>query len=186
MWQLVWSYLPIVVAPLAAITLALALQRWLKGARQRRAAATATTRGHATALVLATPPPKLTWDEVASTSNPLIAYVLPIFTSLSIILLGLWPFAYLGWVAIRLDPDPGWGVQVPPWFGNPGYFFVYGAAGLGIAFMGSILALLIGLGLHALGKCILWPEVCECAAMADREEGPAKNGEATAVPDNES
>jgi hypothetical protein len=166
------SYLPIVVGPIAAIALGVGLQHLLKRSRSRSATATRST---ATDLVPATQSahPKLTWSDIAARSSPLVAYVLPVVTSLSIVLLGLWPFAYLGWAVIRVDPDPGWGVQTPPWFGNLGYFLGYGFAGLVLAILGVAVGAVLAVGLHAIGKCILWPEVCGCG-----DEPPPVPGDA--------
>jgi hypothetical protein len=166
------SYLPIVVAPIAAIALGAGLRRLLKFPREHPAAAAPST---ATDLLPVTQssPPKLSWKDIATRSNPFVAYVLPVVTSLSIVLLGLWPFAYLGWAVIRLDPDPGWGVQTPPWFGNLGYFLVYGFAGVVLAILGVAAGAFLALGLHAIGKCILWPEVCGCGdeAQPSQDDG---------------
>jgi hypothetical protein len=166
------SYLPVVLGPIAAVALGAGMQQLLKRSRRRSATAALST---ATDLVPATQSahPKLTWSDIAARSSPLVAYVLPVVTSLSIVLLGLWPFAYLGWAVIRLDPDPGWGVQTPPWFGNLGYFLVYGFAGVVLAILGVAAGAFLALGLHAIGKCILWPEVCGCGdeAQPSQDDG---------------
>ncbi len=149
------SYLPVVIAPLLAIGLATVLQHWVKPHTQP-----ATGTG----LVPATDnrQPRLTWADITTHANPVVAYVLPIVTSAAIVVLALWPFAYVGWAVIELDPDPGWSAQVPPWFGNPGYFLGFSVVGVMVAVAGGILAVAVAVGLHALGKCILWPEVCGC------------------------
>lgn len=155
------SYLPVVAGPIAAVVLGAGLQQLVKRSRSRSATATPSTT---TDLVPATQSahPKLTWNDIATRSNPLVAYVLPVVTSLSIVLLGLWPFAYLGWAVIRMDPEPGWGLQTPPWFGNFGYFLGYGFAGLVLTILGVAIGAVVAAGLHAIGKCILWQEVCGC------------------------
>lgn len=153
------SYLPIVAAPVAAVGLAIGLQHWLKSPRTAPASATPST---ATDLVAAPADGlrKTRWEDIATHTHPLVAYVLPTLSSAAVVLLGLWPFAYLGRVIIRLDPDPGWGDQVPPWFGNLGYFLGFGFAGVITAIAGAVIVTGLVVGLHALGKCILWPGVC--------------------------
>ena len=160
-------YLPILVAPSLAFALVLILQRWVKSLSTSSGSTPATT----TDLVLATSAgrSKLTWDDIASNANPWVAYVLPIITGVSILLLALWPFAYLGWAVIRMDPDPGWGNQVPPWFGNPGYFLSFGFVGVMTALAGTFTVGALAFGLHTLGKCILWPEVCACGETESGE-----------------
>lgn len=151
------AYLPILAAPAVATGLVVGLQHLLKLPRTPRITSAATD------LVVVNPDtaaPHVTWEDVSTHWNPFVTSVLPIATSVAIVGLGLWPFAYLGWLIIEIDPDPGWAQQVPPWFGNAGYFIGFGFTGLVIAILGALVLCGIGIGLHALGKCLLWPEVC--------------------------
>ncbi|HEX7324961.1 MAG TPA: hypothetical protein VF292_06375 [Rhodanobacteraceae bacterium] len=154
----VLTYLPIVAAPAVAIALVWGLQHLLKLPRTARGTSTATDQVVATSDSAV---PRLTWDTVATHWNPWVTRALPLLTGLAIVGLGLWPFAYLGWLVIETNPGSGWAQQVPPWFGNPGYFLGFGFMGLMVAFIASLLLGGIGFGLHALGKCLLWPEVCD-------------------------
>lgn len=166
MLMILLPYLPIVIAPLAAFGLVLAVRRWVKPLVPPAVAApTAADAGLASADD--SRPGPLVWADVAREANPLIAYALPILTSAAIVPLTLWPFAYLGWAIIELAPDPGWSTQVPPWFGNFGYFLGFGFAGLFLALLGAFLAVAVGFVLHVLGKCILWPALCACLGGDD-------------------
>lgn len=130
------SYLPIPLAPLTAIALVLILQRLLRLPREPDAAPTADA---IPSVPAAANPPEPTWETVTHRWNPLITGVLPILTSVAIVLLGLWPFAYLGNVIMRAsEARPGWAEQVPPWFGNIGYFLGLGAFGLLMAILGTV------------------------------------------------
>lgn len=164
-------YLPIPVAPLLAIALAVGLRRWVKHHSKPSLSAAVST---ATDLIPATAakPPKVTWEDIADHTHPLVAYLLPIIASAVILLLALWPFAYLGWILISSDPTSGVSATTPPWFGNLGYFLGFGAAGLLTAVAGAIVAGGLVLGLHVLGKCILWPQVCGCG---DTESAPSQD-----------
>lgn len=161
MWSILLSYLPIVAAPLLATGLLVTLQRWVRPSAQP-AAAPQPSAGSVPVPVTGTQPAELTWADIARQVNPLVAYVLPVLTSAIVIFLYLWPLAYLGWAAIRLAHEPGWSTQVPPWFGNPGYFLGFSFAGFGIVLVGGGAIAMLAFGLHAIGKCMLWPQFCDC------------------------
>lgn len=165
---LLWSYSPIVLSPAAAIILVVLLRRLLGYPRKQPATVAPPT---STDLVPAEPGPveKVTWEDITAHRGEFVTTVVPVFASGAILLLGIWPFVYLGWGFMVLTHQPGAAQLAPPWFGNFGYFLGLGLLGLFWAVVGLLAIVAITMGLHALGKCIIWPALCGCG-LADADD----------------
>lgn len=170
--SLFWAYSPIVLSPVAAIVLVVLLQRLLRYPRKQPPAAAPST---STDIVPATSTPadKLTWENLTAHRNPFITRLVPVLASGAILLLGIWPFTYLGWGFMVLTATPGAAQLAPPWFGNFGYFIGLGIAGLFVAAVSVMLASVLVIGLHAMGKCIVWPALCGCGLAESDDEHAA-------------
>lgn len=103
---------------------------------------------------------------ITSRWSPWITRVLPPFVACAVILLVAWPFAYLGWAFMLLTKDPSATHAIPPWFDNLGYFLGFGIIGAMGLFLGLIIVALAVICLYFLGKCMIWPQACNCTADA--------------------
>lgn len=171
----VLTYLPIVVAPVAAAALALSLQHLVGTPSTPASGATLpeSAAGVPVASTAANPP---TWEDLVAHRSVWVTGVVPVGAGIAILLLGLWPFAYLGWAFVRFNDFNGWQRVPPPWFGNPGYFIGLGGIGVVIAVVSLVGVMLVVLVLHALGKCVVWPALCDCArAESDADPKPRRD-----------
>lgn len=155
------TYLPIVVAPVAAVALALSLQHLL-GVRTAPPTEAPSPKSAGSASVAPTGANPPTWEDFVAHRSMWVSGVVPVGAGIAILLLGIWPFAYLGWAFVRFNHFSGWQRIPPPWFGNVGYFVGLGAIGLVITLASVVGVMLVILVLHAIGKCVVWPALCDC------------------------
>lgn len=166
----IWSFTPLVAAPVAAILLVAVLRQLLQlpasaSAVDREAQSTALDTEHSA------PSNVSAQDAVDARWNPLVTQVLPFFVGAAIIFLAAWPFAYVGWMLMHAVGDPEVANLSPPWFGNPGYLLGLGLIGvmgsLAIAFVAGI----VFLAVYLLGRCAIWPQMC--AGGSDEQDQEA-------------
>lgn len=155
----IWSFTPLIAAPISAILLVAVLRQLLQlpasaSAADREAQSTELEAGHP---ALNEVPPQ---DAIDSHWNPFVTQVLPVFVGATILFLAAWPFAYVGWMLMHIGGDPEIATLSPPWFGNPGYILGFGLIGvmcsLAIAFVAGIVFLLV----YLIGRCAIWPQAC--------------------------
>lgn len=107
------------------------------------------------------------WNRITSRWNRWITWVLPVPVGICILALAVWFLAYLGWGTVWLVDRPTAMAGVPPWFGNAGLFAKNALYGFIALFVGTAFGVVLALFSHAIGKCLIWPEVCGC----DDEQG---------------
>ena len=172
----IWSFTPLIAAPIAAILLVAVLRQVLQlpagaSAVDREAQSTELEAGHP---ALNEVPPQ---DAIDSHWNPFVTQVLPVFVGAAILFLAAWPFAYVGWMLMHTVGDPEIAKLPPPWFGNPGYLLGLGLIGvmgsLGIAFIAGI----VFLAVYLLGRCAIWPQAC--SGSDDRQHPQAASHDAS-------
>lgn len=155
----IWSFTPLIAAPVAAILLIAVLRQLLQlpasaSAVDREAQSTAPETGHSA------PSSVSVQDAIDAHWNPLVTQVLPFFVGAAIIFLAAWPFAYVGWMLMHTVGDPEITKLSPPWFGNPGYLLGFGLIGVMCALAIAIVAGVVILLVYLLGRCAIWPQAC--------------------------
>lgn len=166
----IWSFTPLVAAPVAAILLVAVLRQLLHlpasaSAVDREAQFTAPETGHSA------PNSVSAQDAIDAHWNPLVTQVLPIFVGAAIIFLAAWPFAYVGWMLTHTAGDPEIANLSPPWFGNPGYLLGLGLIGVMCSLAIAFIAGIAFLALYLLGRCAIWPQMC--AGGSDEQDQEA-------------
>lgn len=165
----IWSFTPLVAAPVAAILLVAVLRQVLQlpasaSAVDREVQSTESETGHST------PNGVSAQDAIDAHWNPLVTQVLPIFVGAAILFLAAWPFAYVGWMLMHTVGDPEIAKLSPPWFGNPGYLLGFGLVGvlcsLAAAFVAGVVLLLV----YLIGRCAIWPQACADSSNEQDQE----------------
>ncbi|HEX7369989.1 MAG TPA: hypothetical protein VF284_06885 [Rhodanobacteraceae bacterium] len=104
------------------------------------------------------------WPRVVAYWHPWVTRVVPIAVGLLILTVGLWVFAYPGWLFLTQpgEPAPPPATVQPPWFGTPGWFAFCGVVGAVMTFaavMSTVVSIAVVLGIAWLvGRLAIWPE----------------------------